>query len=148
MTRLASVLAASGMPPPDAIGHRIAHGGPALRQHWRIGITVLRPLEAIAAFAPLHTPSTPALIHLAQAHCPDVPQVACFYTRFHVGLPDVVGVLPTARDLQSEGVQPYGFHGLWLESIVRPLGDALSQRLLVADPGNGVSTPVELQRRR
>jgi acetate kinase len=29
ITRVASVPAASGMPPPDAIGHRIVHGGPA-----------------------------------------------------------------------------------------------------------------------
>ncbi len=45
MARVASVLAASGMPPPDAIGHRIVHGGPALRQHCRIDDAVLpRPV--------------------------------------------------------------------------------------------------------
>ncbi len=139
MTRVASVLAASGTPPPDAIGHRIVHGGPALRQHCRIDDAVLRQLQAAAAFAPLHAPAALALIRYAQAHFPGVPQVACFDTRFHAGLPDVARVLPIARELRSEGTQRYGFHGLSLESIVRQLGSDLPQRLVIAHLGNGAS---------
>ena len=147
MARVSSVLAASGMPPPDAIGHRVVHGGPALRQHCRIDDTVLRQLQAAAVFAPLHTPATLALIHFAQARFPGIPQVACFDTQFHAGLPDVARVLPIARELLSEGMQRYGFHGLSLESIVRRLGDALPHqssvqlplRLVIAHLGNGAS---------
>ena len=139
MTHVASVLAASGMPPPDAIGHRIVHGGPALRQHCRIDDAVLRQLQAAAAFAPLHAPAALALIRYAQAQFPGVPQVACLDTQFHVGLPDVARVLPIARELQSEGIHRYGFHGLSLESIVRQLGPDLPQRLVIAHLGNGAS---------
>lgn len=139
ITQAASVLAGSGMPPPDVIGHRIVHGGPVLRRHCRIDDAVLRQLQAAAAFAPLHAPAALALIRFAQVHFPGVPQVACFDTQFHVGLPDVARVLPIARELQSEGTQRYGFHGLSLESIVRQLGDALPQRLVIAHLGNGAS---------
>ncbi|HUG25408.1 acetate/propionate family kinase [Piscinibacter sp.] len=139
ITQVAGVLAASGMPPPDAIGHRIVHGGPALRQHCRIDDAVLRQLQAAAAFAPLHAPAALALIRFAQVHFPGVPQVACFDTQFHVGWPDVARVLPIARELQSEGTQRFGFHGLSLESIVRQLGAALPHRLVVAHLGNGAS---------
>jgi acetate kinase len=139
MARVASALTASGMPPPDAIGHRIVHGGPLLRQHCRIDAAVLRQLQAAAAFAPLHTPAALALIGFAQEHYPGVPQVASFDTQFHVGLPAVARVLPLARELLSEGMQRYGFHGLSLESIVRQLGDALPQRLVIAHLGNGAS---------
>ena len=139
ITRIADVLAASGMPPPNAIGHRIVHGGPALRQHCRIDDAVLQKLQAAAAFAPLHTPAALAVIRFAQQRYPGVPQVACFDTQFHVGLPDVARVLPIARELQSEGMQRYGFHGLSLESIVRQLGDALPHRLVIAHLGNGAS---------
>ena len=135
MNRVASVLAASGLPPPDAIGHRIVHGGPALRQHCRIDAAVLRQLQAAAAFAPLHTPAALALIRFTQQHFPGVPQVACFDTHFHAGLPDVARVLPIARELQSEGIQRYGFHGLSLESIVRQLGDDALHRSSVHDDG-------------
>jgi acetate kinase len=139
MTRVASVFAASGMPPPDAIGHRVVHGGPVLRQHCRIDDAVLRQLQAAAAFAPLHTPAALALIRFAQAHFPGTPQVACFDTQFHAGLPEVARVLPIARELLSEGMQRYGFHGLSLESIVRQLGHHLPQRLVIAHLGNGAS---------
>lgn len=139
LTRVASALAASGMPPPDAIGHRIVHGGPALRQHVRIDDAVLRQLQAAAAFAPLHTPAALALIQATQEHFAGVPQVACFDTQFHAGLPDVARVLPIARELLSEGVQRYGFHGLSLESIVRQLGPDVPERLVIAHLGNGAS---------
>ena len=139
ITQIASVLATSGMAPPDAIGHRIVHGGPALRQHCRIDDAVLGQLQAAAAFAPLHAPAALALIRFAQAQFPGVPQVACFDTQFHVSLPDVARVLPIARELQSEGTQRYGFHGLSLESILRQLGDALPQRVVIAHLGNGAS---------
>ena len=139
MDRVASALAASGMPAPDAIGHRIVHGGPALRQHCRIDDAVLRQLQAAAAFAPLHTPAALALIRSTQAHFPGIAQVACFDTQFHAGLPEVARVLPLARELLSPGMQRSGFHGLSLESIVRQLGDVVPQRLVIAHLGNGAS---------
>ena len=133
------VLAKSGMPPPDAIGHRIVHGGPALRQHGLVNGALLSQLQAAAAFAPLHTPQALALIGLARAHFPGIPQVACFDTQFHAGLPDVARVLPIARELQSQGIHRYGFHGLSLESIVRQLGHDVPERLVIAHLGNGAS---------
>ena len=155
ITRVASVLAASGMPPPDAIGHRIVHGGPALRRHCLIDDAVMQKLQAAAGFAPLHTPAALALIRFTQANFPGIAQVACFDTQFHAGLPDVARVLPIARELLSEGMQRYGFHGLSLESIVRQLGNALPhqssvqlpeqssvqlpERLVIAHLGNGAS---------
>jgi len=54
--RIGRVLADSKMPAPAAIGHRIVHGGPKLRQHCLIDGSVLRQLEAATAFAPLHVP--------------------------------------------------------------------------------------------
>jgi acetate kinase len=139
MARVASALAASRSPPPDVIGHRIVHGGPVLRQHCRIDDAVLGQLRAASVFAPLHAPAALALIRFAQERFPGVPQVACFDTQFHAGLPEVARVLPIARELLTDGVQRYGFHGLSLESIVRQLGAAVPQRLVIAHLGNGVS---------
>lgn len=139
ITRVASLLARSGMPAPHAIGHRIVHGGPTLRRHCVIDDAVLRQLEADAAFAPLHTPAALSVIRYAQQHFPGLPQVACFDTSFHAGLPEVARVLPIARELQAQGIQRYGFHGLSLESIVRQLGPELPQRVVIAHLGNGAS---------
>lgn len=136
---IASRIQQSRLPALDAIGHRLVHGGTALRQPCRIDDTVLLQLEGAAAFAPLHLPSALALIRMASARFPRVPQFACFDTGFHATLPDVSRVLPIARELQREGLQRYGFHGLSCESIVQQFGTSLPQRLIIAHLGNGAS---------
>jgi acetate kinase len=127
-----------GMPAPAAVGHRIVHGGPKLRRHCVIDDSVLQQLEAATAFAPLHIPSALSVIRFAQEHFSGLPQVACFDTTFHTNLPEVARVLPISKELQSEGIQRYGFHGLSCESIVRQLAAGLPNRLIIA-LGNGAS---------
>jgi acetate kinase len=137
--RVGALLADSKMPAPAAIGHRIVHGGPKLRQHCLINDEVLRQLEAATAFAPLHIPSALSVIRFAREHFPTGPHVACFDTTFHTELADVARVLPISKELQSEGIQRYGFHGLSCESIVHQLADDLPNRLVIAHLGNGAS---------
>jgi acetate kinase len=127
------------MPAPAAVGHRIVHGGPRLRQHCLIDAAVLRQLETAVVFAPLHTPPALSVIRFAQEHFPGLPQAACFDTTFHAGLPDVARVLPIPKEFQSEGIQRYGFHGLSCESIMRQLGDDPPERVVIAHLGNGAS---------
>jgi acetate kinase len=137
--RIAKLLADSNMPAPAAVGHRIVHGGPTLRQHCRIDSSVMRRLEVASDFAPLHTPAALSVIRFAADHFPGLPQVACFDTSFHAELPEVARVLPIPKELQSEGIQRYGFHGLSCESVVRQLASDLPDRLIIAHLGNGAS---------
>jgi acetate kinase len=137
--RIAKLLTNSRLPAPAIIGHRIVHGGPKLRQHCVIDDEVLTQLKAAAPFAPLHIPDALSIIRLAQEHFPGLPQVACFDTTFHAGLPDVARILPIPKELHAEGIQRYGFHGLSCESIVRQLGGNLPDRLIIAHLGNGAS---------
>jgi acetate kinase len=139
IARIGKLLASSGLPAPSAIGHRIVHGGPELRQHCRIDATVLERLEAAVAFAPLHTPAALSVIRFAREHFPGIPQVACFDTTFHVDMPQVARVLPIPRSYQGQGIERYGFHGLSCESIVHQLADALPGRMVIAHLGNGAS---------
>jgi acetate kinase len=137
--RVEKLLIDAKMPKPDAIGHRVVHGGPKLRQHCLIDDSVLTQLEAATAFAPLHIPPALSVIRFAQEHFPGLPQAACFDTAFHAELPAVARVLPIAKELQSEGIQRYGFHGLSCESIVHQLANDLPKRLVIAHLGNGAS---------
>jgi acetate kinase len=137
--RIGGLLVDSKTPAPAAIGHRIVHGGPRLRQHCVIADSVLRQLEAATAFAPLHIPLALSLIRFAQEHFHGLPHIACFDTTFHTGLAEVARVLPIAKELQLEGIQRYGFHGLSCESIVHQLGNDLPNRLIIAHLGNGAS---------
>ena len=139
IARIAGRLADSKMPAPDAVGHRIVHGGPRLRSHCLVDDSILRQLESAAAFAPLHTPMALAIIRFAREHFPGIPQAACFDTAFHAGLPDVARILPIPRQLQAEGIHRYGFHGLSCESILRQLAGELPGRVVIAHLGNGAS---------
>jgi acetate kinase len=65
--------------------------------------------------------------------------MACFDTTFHAELPEVARVLPVSKELQPEGIQRYGFHGLSCESILHRLADGLPDRLIIAHLGNGAS---------
>jgi acetate kinase len=78
-------------------------------------------------------------VRFARAHFPGLPQVACLDTGFHADLPDLARVLPIARELQSDGVRRYGFHGLSCESVVHRLAGDLPRRLVIAHLGNGAS---------
>jgi acetate kinase len=137
--RIGRLLAKAKMPEPAGIGHRIVHGGPHLRQHCLIDDTVLQQLKAASAFAPLHTPAALSVIRFAQEHFPRLPQAACFDTAFHTTLPAVARTLPIPRELQSQGIQRYGFHGLSCESIVHQLGGELPERVVIAHLGSGAS---------
>ncbi len=139
VVRISRLLSHFKMPEPVSIGHRVVHGGPALRRHCLIDDTVLTELETAIPFAPLHTPSALSVIRFAREHFPDLPEVACFDTAFHAQLPDVARILPLPNTLLSEGIQRYGFHGLSCESIVRQLGADIPERLIIAHLGNGAS---------
>lgn len=137
--QIEAAIRSAGLPAPSAIGHRIVHGGPHLRAHCLVDAGVIAKLEAALPFAPLHGPAALALLRLAATHFPDLPQVACFDTAFHVTLPELAYVLPIPRALRAEGVRRYGFHGLSCESVLDQLGAAVPDRLVIAHLGSGAS---------
>ena len=129
-------------PKPSVVVHRIVHGGSNLRQHCLLNDKVIRQLKASIAFAPLHNQIALDIIQLTRKTFPQLPQVSCFDTVFHNGMPEVARVLPIAKELQSLGIQRYGFHGLSCESIVAQLENLpnlLPEKLIIAHLGNGSS---------
>jgi acetate kinase len=138
-TRIGNALKTLGFPLPVAVGHRIVHGGPRLRDHVRITPDVIAALEASVHFAPVHIPTSLALIHHVSGIFPHMPQFACFDTAFHKTLPEKAYHYPLPDKYLHEGVQRYGFHGLSYASIVHQLGPELKPRTVVAHLGNGAS---------
>jgi acetate kinase len=129
---------------PEAIGHRIVHGGPHLREHCRITPQVLDTLRNSVHFAPLHIPPALALIDTASKLYPQAPAFACFDTAFHTTMPPEAFTYAIPARFRDQGVQRYGFHGLSYESIVAALAADVPARpfparLVVAHLGNGAS---------
>jgi acetate kinase len=139
MCRIAGLLTQGNLLVPRAVGHRIVHGGTQIRRHVLIDETVLAQLEAASVFAPLHVPPALAIVRCAQEHFPAIPQMACLDTAFHAGLPEGARNFPLPKELQSEGIMRFGFHGLSCESILRRLQEKMPERLVIAHLGNGAS---------
>jgi acetate kinase len=123
---------------PIAVGHRVVHGGPHLREHQRITPQLLETLEASIHFAPLHIPQSLTLIRQTQQALPGTRNFACFDTAFHRTLPEVAAHLPIPTRLHDAGVIRYGFHGLSCESVVARL-HPIPPRVIIAHLGNGSS---------
>jgi acetate kinase len=139
LDRIAELLARGDLPRPDAVGHRIVHGGSAVRRDRVIDAQVLEQLDAARTFAPLHVPSAMVVVRFAMRRFPDVPQVACLDTAFHADLDDVARRFPLPQSITDPGLHRYGFHGLSCQSIVRHFGDDVPARLVIAHLGNGAS---------
>jgi acetate kinase len=125
--------------PLRAIGHRVVHGGPHLVRHQRITPAVREELERSIHFAPLHLPMAIALMDRAGRWFPGVPQYACFDTAFHQTIPEVAARFALPKQLYTDGVRRYGFHGLSYESIVHQLGHEIPARVAMAHLGSGAS---------
>src|SRR3982751_1244680 len=127
-----------GTPTPNAVGHRVVHGGPQVREHRKLTSEVLGQLQSAADYAPLHVPPALNVIKAVQDQMPEVAQVICLDTAFHRTIPDVSRQFALPADVTKLGVERYGFHGLSLESILAQL-DPVPERMVVGHLGSGVS---------
>src|ERR1700686_2106754 len=105
---------------PVAVGHRVVHGGPKLREHQIITPKVVEQLRAATHFAPLHIPQALKLIATAQS----------IFPAEHFALPQCYF---------DAGIRRYGFHGISYESLVHHFGAKLPERAIFAHLGNGSS---------
>jgi len=126
-----------------AVGHRVVHGGTHYSGPTIVTPRVVADLYTLVPLAPLHQPYNIAAIEAILARMPDVPQVACFDTSFHLGHPHLASVIPLPSDLCKEGLQRYGFHGLSYEYVASALPTVAPEiargRVIVAHLGSGAS---------
>jgi acetate kinase len=103
----------AGLPGVDVVGHRVVHGGSRFTGPTLIDDAVTAAIAELTDLAPLHQPRALAGIEAARAALPGVPEVACFDTAFHAGMPATAAryALPGAWT-ERFGLRRYGFHGL------------------------------------
>jgi len=130
---------------PEAIVHRVAHGGGRYTRPTPVDDEVTSTLESLAPLAPLHNPPAVAGIRAARERWPGIPQVAVFDTAFHATLPRRAREYALPRALTARhGLRRYGFHGTSHAFVARqaalhlrrPLRDL---RLVTCHLGNGCS---------
>ena len=128
---------------PVAVGHRVAHGGPAYASPRLVDDELLTALDRLVPLAPLHQPHNLAPIRAIRHRFPGTAQVVCFDTAFHRGHAAVADRYALPEALYEEGVRRYGFHGLSYEYIARTLPrvapDVARGAVVVAHLGSGAS---------
>ncbi|MEV4393137.1 acetate kinase [Nonomuraea sp. NPDC049607] len=129
---------------PDAVGHRVVHGGTRFTGPALVDDDVIAAIEDLAPLAPLHNPVNLAGIRVARAAFPGVPQVAVFDTAFQLTLPPQAYTYAVPRDWRELGVRRYGFHGTSCAYVSRRAAAFLGRDLdgldlVVLHLGNGAS---------
>lgn len=129
--------------PPEAIGHRVVHGGEEYEKPVVVTPEVLEDLDRLSRLAPLHNPPNVAGIRLAGTLFPDLPQVAVFDTAFHATLPDYAYryAIPE-RFYREDGIRRYGFHGTSHRYVSERAAAMLGRtdlRIVTLHLGNGCS---------
>jgi acetate kinase len=127
------------LPRLDAVGHRIVHGGARHVSPELVTPALLDDLKNLIPFAPLHMPGGIEGIEAVAARHPKLPQVACFDTAFHRGMPECAERFPLPREFWDAGIRRCGFHGISYEYIMQALGADMPPRLIIAHLGNGAS---------
>ncbi len=128
----------------DAVGHRVVHGGPDLREATVLDDRVVAAIEALTPLAPLHQPRALAGIRAVQAALPGVPAVACFDTAFHATLPAAAATYALPEEWRRRWpLRRFGFHGLSHQYAVRRAGELLGppapRRIVTCHLGAGAS---------
>jgi acetate kinase len=131
----------------------VVHGGTEFRSAVRIDDRVLKGIEALAEFAPLHNRLAAAAIRAARLALPNVPQVAAFDTAFHATLSEEQFLYPVPwRWHRQYGIRRFGFHGLSVEWSTWRAAELLNRpaaelALVVAHLGSGCSVTAVLNGR-
>jgi acetate kinase len=115
--------------PPDAVGHRVVHGGERFRSAVRLAPDIVEALRALADLAPLHQRKSLAAFDAVSAALPQTPAVACFDTAFHASLPRAAATYALPRAWRDRWpLRRYGFHGLSHAWVARRAPELLPGR--------------------
>ena len=129
---------------PQAIGHRVVHGG-TLTKAELLTEEIVERIRAATPLAPLHNPAHLVGIDATMRLFHELPQVAVFDTAFHQTMPAHAYRYAVPKFLYTEhNVRRYGFHGT-SHAYVSERGSELAGSFkqggwLTAHLGNGSST--------
>ncbi|OTG79344.1 acetate kinase [Acinetobacter sp. ANC 5054] len=129
---------------PQAIGHRVVHGG-TLTKAELLTPEIIERIREATPLAPLHNPAHLVGIDATMRLFPELPQVAVFDTAFHQTMPSHAYRYALPKFLYTQhNVRRYGFHGT-SHAYVSERGSMLAGSFkqggwLTAHLGNGSST--------
>jgi len=127
----------------DGVGHRIVHGGSKYSESVVLNDEVVKDIEELKEYAPLHNPAHLLGINAFREILPDKPMVCVFDTAFHQSIDEVTYLYPVPyRWYKDYGVRKFGAHGTSHRYISEYVSDTLGlkdKRIISCHIGNGAS---------
>ncbi|MDQ6812953.1 MAG: acetate/propionate family kinase, partial [Bacteroidota bacterium] len=104
---------------------------------------LIRELNSISNYDPDHLPAEIEIIQLIKQKHPNLLQVACFDTAFHITIPAVAKTFAIPKKYYDEGIQRYGFHGISYSYLMQELKQKneaeANGKIILAHLGSGAS---------
>lgn len=127
------------------VGHRVVHGGEMYSDSVVIDDEVIKNIQELSEFAPLHNPANLMGIQAFKKILPEIISVAVFDTAFHATMPKHNYLYSLPMEYYSDfKVRKYGFHGTSHRYVSERAADMLGKpieelKIITAHLGNGAS---------
>lgn len=127
------------------VGHRVVAGGEIFKDSALVTDEVIKQIEDLSEFAPLHNPANATGIKAFRKILPDITSVAVFDTSFHQTMPKVNYLYSIPLEYyEKHNARKYGAHGTShkyvsqraAELLGKPLEDT---KIITCHLGNGAS---------
>ena len=126
-------------------GHRVVAGGEHFKESIIIDADVLKTIEDLSDFAPLHNPAEAQVVRVFEKLLPHTLNVAVFDTSFHTTMPAVNYLYSIDQKYYEEfGARKYGAHGTSHRYVSERAIDMLGKpaeetKIITCHLGNGAS---------
>lgn len=126
-------------------GHRVVAGGEHFKESIVIDSEVLKTIEDLSDFAPLHNPAEAQVVRVFEKVLPHTLNVAVFDTSFHTTMPAVNYLYSIDTKYYEEfGARKYGAHGTSHRYVSERAIDMLDKpaeetKIITCHLGNGAS---------
>jgi acetate kinase len=105
---------------PEAIGHRMVHGGAIFKGHVIVDDVAFRHLEEVQDLAPIHNPPALRLLAACRQLYSKLPETVVFDTAYHSTLSPAARTYALPADIaRTGGYRKYGFHGTSHEYVAQ-----------------------------
>ncbi|MGF3067362.1 acetate kinase [Facklamia sp. P12950] len=132
------------------VGHRVVAGGELFKESTLVDEQVIKNIEELGDFAPLHNPAEAVVIRVFQEKLPHATMAAVFDTSFHTSMPAENYLYSIPYEYyENYSVRKYGAHGTSHQFVAHRAAEIVGKpiedlKIITCHLGNGASiTAVE-----
>lgn len=127
------------------VGHRVVAGGEIFKDSALVTDEVIKQIEDLSEFAPLHNPANATGIRAFKKILPEITSVAVFDTSFHQTMPKVNYLYSIPMEYyEKHNARKYGAHGTSHKFVAERAAEMLGKpiedtKIITCHLGNGAS---------